>query len=88
LAPPEHRFGAVQPQRLDPDLDLALSGWGHLDLFNPEDFRATGLVKSHDTRHVTLLPELYGKGNTGDGSHPRLSRTTTAGVVPSPALGA
>src|SRR3954470_11977563 len=40
LAPPEHRFGAVEPQRLDTDLDLAVAGGRDYDLFHPEDFGA------------------------------------------------
>src|SRR6516165_373656 len=54
LAVPEHRFGAVQPQRLDADLDLALAGRRDLDLLHSQDFRAADLMKPHDTRHVSL----------------------------------
>jgi hypothetical protein len=56
FAPTEHRFGAVQPQRLDADLDLALAGGRYIDLFQPEDFGTAQLMKSHDTRHVCPLP--------------------------------
>ena len=55
LAAAEHRLGAVEPQRLDADLDLALAGRRDLELLDLEDFGAAGLVESHDSRHVPLL---------------------------------
>ena len=55
LAAAEHRLGAVQPQRLDGDLDLALARRRDFDVFDLEDFRAAGLVESHDARHDSLL---------------------------------
>ena len=54
MAVPEHRFGAVQPQRLDADLDLALAGGRNLDLLHSQDLGAADLMKAHDTRHVSL----------------------------------
>src|SRR6516165_11985094 len=58
LAAAEHRLRPVQPQRLDADLDLALFRRRHLQFFDAQDFRAAGLMKSHDTCHVSLLQKV------------------------------
>src|SRR5262249_30520051 len=55
LAPAEHRLGAIQPDRLDADLDLALAWRRHVQLLKLEDFRPAGRVESHDFRHGCLL---------------------------------
>src|SRR5262245_3867110 len=55
MAPAEHRLGAVEAQRLDADLDLALARRWDLQVFDLKDFGAAGLVESHDARHVCLL---------------------------------
>src|SRR5262249_32482566 len=64
LTAAEHRLRSVQPQRLDADLDLTLPRRWHLNLFNAEDFGAASLVKSHDPRHVSLLPRELRRGRT------------------------
>src|SRR5262245_28891213 len=50
----EHRLGAIQPQRRDANLDLALPGWRNLDVIDLKDLGATNLVKPHDARHGSL----------------------------------
>ena len=55
LALTEHRLGAVQPQRLDVDLDLALAGGRDFNVLQTEDFGAADLMKPHDAHHVSLL---------------------------------
>src|SRR5262245_28891704 len=56
LAPAEHRFSAVQPQRLDADLDFALAWRRDFDLFHAQDFGAAELVETNARHHVALLP--------------------------------
>ena len=55
LAGAEHHLGAVESQRFDADLHLALSGGRNFDILDPEDFGPTDLVKSYDSRHRIVL---------------------------------
>jgi hypothetical protein len=47
----KHRLGPVEPECLDIDLHLATAWRRYVNLLNPQDFRPTGLVKLHDSRH-------------------------------------
>src|SRR5262245_23974333 len=55
LAPAEHRLGAIEPQRLDADLDLALPGWRDVELLDLQDLGPAGLVESYYSCHGVLL---------------------------------
>src|SRR5262249_10332337 len=55
LAPAEHRLGAIEPQRLDADLDLALPGRRDLELLDLQDLGSAGLVESYYSCHDVLL---------------------------------
>src|SRR5262249_28939395 len=55
LAPAEHRLGAIEPQRLDFDLDLALPGRREVELVDLQDLGSAGLVESYYSCHVVLL---------------------------------
>src|SRR5215469_2533289 len=55
LAPTEHRLGAIEPKRLDADLDLALPGQRDVELLDLQDLGSAGLVESYYPCHVVLL---------------------------------
>src|SRR5262249_18105459 len=55
LAPAEHRLGAIEPQRLDADLDLALPGRRDVELLDLQDLAPAGLVESYYSCHGVLL---------------------------------
>src|SRR5215510_10244180 len=55
LAPAEHRLGAIEPQRLDADLDLALPGRRDVEVLDLQDLGSTGLVESYYPCHGVLL---------------------------------
>jgi hypothetical protein len=55
LAPAEHRLGAIEPQRLDADLNLALPAQRDVDLLDLQDLGLAGLVESYYSCHGVLL---------------------------------
>src|SRR5262249_319242 len=55
LAPAEHRLGAIEPQRLDADLDLAFPGRRDVEVLDLQDLGSAGLVESYDPCHGVLL---------------------------------
>src|SRR5215467_13444730 len=55
LAPAEHRLGAIEPQRLDADLDLALPRRRDVEVLDLQDLGSAGLVESYYPRHAILL---------------------------------
>jgi hypothetical protein len=55
LAPAEHRLGAIESQRLDTDLDLALPGRPDVELLDLQNFGPAGLVESYYPCHGVLL---------------------------------
>src|SRR5262245_44195148 len=55
LAPAEHRLGAIEPQRLDLDLDLALPGQRDVEVLDLQDLGSAGLVESYYPCHGILL---------------------------------
>src|SRR5262249_46964711 len=55
LAPAEHRLSAIEPQRLDSDLDLALPGRRDVELLDLQDLGSAGLVESYYPCHGVLL---------------------------------
>ena len=50
-----HRLGAIEPQRLDADLDLALPGRRDVELLDLQDLGPAGLVESYYPCHGVLL---------------------------------
>src|SRR5215510_5524742 len=55
LAPAEHRLGAIEPQRLDADLDLALPGRRDVEVLDLQDLGPANLVESYYSCHGVLL---------------------------------
>src|SRR5262249_14758852 len=55
LAPAEHRLGAIEPQRLDADLDFALPGRRNVELLDLQDLGPAGLLESYYACHGVLL---------------------------------
>src|SRR6516162_7764905 len=55
LAPAEHRLGAIEPQRLDADLDLAFPGRRDVEVLDLQDLGSAGLVESYYPCHRVLL---------------------------------
>src|SRR5262249_28967730 len=55
LAPAEHRLGAIEPQRLDADLDLASPGRRDVEVLDLQDLGSAGLVESYYPCHGVLL---------------------------------
>src|SRR5262249_11162752 len=55
LAPAEHRLGAIEPQRLDADLDLAFPGRRDVAELDLQDLGSAGLVESYYACHGVLL---------------------------------
>src|SRR5262249_20631977 len=62
LAPAEHRLGAIEPQRLDADLDLALRRWRDVELLDLRDLGSAGLVESYYPCHGVLLSSRGSNG--------------------------
>src|SRR5262249_834016 len=46
LAPAEHRLGAIEPQRLDADLHLALPGRRDVEVLDLQDLGSAGLTRT------------------------------------------
>src|SRR6516225_7162503 len=65
LAPAEHRLGAIEPQRLDADLDLALPGRRDVELLDLQDRGSAGLVESYYPCHGVLLLTTGVCGSSG-----------------------
>src|SRR5262249_38025343 len=65
LAPAEHRLGAIEPQRLDADLDLALLGRRDVELLDLQDFGSAGFVESYYSCHGVLLLTTSVCGSSG-----------------------
>src|SRR5215469_8849496 len=65
LAPAEHRLGAIEPQRLDANLDLALPGRWDVELLDLQDRGSAGLVESYYTCHDILLLTKVVCGSSG-----------------------
>src|SRR5262249_36868333 len=65
LATAEHRLGAIEPQRLDADLDLALPGRRDVELLDLEDLGPAGFVESYDSWHCVLLLTIVVCGSSG-----------------------
>src|SRR5215468_11605525 len=65
LAPTEHRLGAIEPQRLDLDLDLALPGRRDVELLDLQDLGSAGLVESYYSCHGVLLLTTVVCGSSG-----------------------
>src|SRR5262249_58031815 len=55
LAPAEHRLGAIEPQRLDADLDLAFPGRRDVEVLDLQHLGSAGLVESYYSCHGVLL---------------------------------
>ena len=55
LASAEHRLGAIEPQRLDADLDLAFPGRRDVEVLDLQDLGSAGLVESYYPCHGVLL---------------------------------
>src|SRR5262249_37545232 len=55
LAPAEHRLGAIEPQRLDADLDFAFPRRRDIEVLDLQDLGAGGLVESYYPCHDVLL---------------------------------
>src|SRR6516162_5432330 len=55
LAPAKHRLGAIEPQRLDANLDLAFPGWRDVEVLDLQDLGSAGLVESYYSCHGFLL---------------------------------
>src|SRR5262245_44475327 len=58
LAPAEHRLGAIEPQRLDLDLDLALPRRRDVELLDLQDLGSAGFVESYYSCHGVLLLKI------------------------------
>src|SRR5262249_42638364 len=65
LAPAEHRLGAIEPQRLAPDLALALPGRRDVELLDLQDRGPAGLVESYYPCHSVLLLTAGVCGSSG-----------------------
>src|SRR5499426_391532 len=65
LAPAEHRLSAIEPQRLDADLDLALPGRRDVELLDLQDLGSAGLVESYYPCHGVLLLTVGVCGSSG-----------------------
>src|SRR5262250_990327 len=55
LAPAEHRLGAIEPQRLDADLDLAFPRRRDVEVLDLQNVGSAGLVESYYPCHGVLL---------------------------------
>src|SRR5215471_17017513 len=65
LAPAEHRLSAIEPQRLDADLDLAFPGRRDVELIDLQDLGSAGLVESYYPCHGVLLLTTVVCGSSG-----------------------
>src|SRR5262249_7923165 len=65
LAPAEHRLGAIEPQRLDADMDLALPRRRDVELLPLQDAGSAGLVESYYPCHGVLLLTTGMCGSSG-----------------------
>src|SRR5262249_52383707 len=66
LAAAEHRLGAVEPQRMNADLDFARAGRRDVELLDLQDLGASGFVKSHNAGHGVLLVSAICLGRSVD----------------------
>src|SRR5262249_58088448 len=83
LAPAEHRLGAMEPQRLDVDLDLALLGRRDVELLDLQDLGPAGLMESYYPCHGVLLLKI---GVCGCALHNQAFGTAKLfGTTPQPA---
>src|SRR5215472_6037840 len=65
LAPAEHRLSAIEPQRLDADLDLAFPGRRDVEVLDLQDLGSAGLVESYYPCHGVLLLTTGVCGSSG-----------------------